>query len=72
MYNDKFMCVYYSQEYNIIIKWRESVLLPIERLHVTSHVQVVVYSLGLTVLIYGTLAYLHMRLFSKTKLIDAE
>ena len=29
MYNDKFMCVYYSQEYNIIIKWGESVLLPI-------------------------------------------
>ena len=44
----------------------------IERLHVTSHVQVVVYSLGLTVLIYGTLAYLRMKLFLKAKLTDAE
>ena len=31
-----------------------------------------VYSLGLTVLIYGTLAYLRMKLFLKTKLTDAE
>ena len=46
--------------------------LAIERLHVMSHVQVVVYSLGLTVLIYGTLAYLRMKLFLKTKLTDAE
>ena len=44
----------------------------IEHLHVTSHVQVVVYSLGLTVLIYGTLAYLRIKLFLKTKLTDAE
>ena len=44
----------------------------IERLHVTSHVQVVVYSLGLTVLIYGTLAYLRMKLFLKTKRTYAE
>ena len=44
----------------------------IEHLHVTSHVQVVVYSLVLTVLIYGTLAYLRMKLFLKTKLTDAE
>ena len=43
--------------------------LTIERLHVTSHVQVVVYSLGLTVLIilYGTLAYLRMKLFLKNE-----
>ena len=44
----------------------------IERLHVTSQVQVVVYGLGLTVLLYGTLAYLRMKLFLKTKLTDAE
>ena len=47
-------------------------MLAIECLHVTSHVQVVVYSLGVTVLIYGTLAYLRMKLFLKMKLTDAK